>query len=190
VDIWLARHGETEWSKSGQHTGSTDLPLTPNGEEQARQLGTLLRGHRFEQVLTSPLTRAQETARSAGFGDRAQVSGLLREFDYGDYEGMTTKDIQLRRPGWELFRDGCPNGEAPEQVAVRMDELIGRLHADNPGDADILIFGHGHALRALATRYLHLAIAEAGVLRLDAGSLSILGHEHGHRALSLWNRPP
>jgi len=190
MEIWLARHGETEWSKSGQHTGSTDIPLTPEGAEQARRLGALLEGHRFEQVLTSPLTRARETARGAGFGDRAQVSDLLREFDYGGYEGRTTGEIQQARPGWELFRDGCPNGESPAQVAVRMDELIGKLHADNPSDVDILVFGHRHCLRALATRYLHLPIEEAGVLRLDAGSLSILGHEHGHRALSLWNRPP
>src|SRR5439155_11424965 len=105
-------------------------------------------------------------------------------------EGRTTGEIQQARPGWELFRDGCPNGESPAQVAVRMDELIGKLHADNPSDVDILVFGHGHCLRALATRYLHLPIEEAGVLRLDAGSLSILGHEHDHRALTLWNRPP
>ena len=190
MDVWLARHGETEWSLSGQHTGSTDIPLTPNGEEQARRLGSLLQGHRFEQILTSPLSRARETARLAGYGDSAQVSELLREFDYGDYEALTTKDIQRDRPGWELFRDGCPNGESPDQVAARMDELIERLHADNPSEADILIFGHGHALRALATRYLSLPIVEAGYLRLDAGSLSILGHEHDHRALALWNRPP
>jgi broad specificity phosphatase PhoE len=190
MDIWLVRHGETEWSKSGQHTGSTDIPLTPHGEEQATALGHLLQGHAFEHVLCSPLARARETARLAGFGDRVEVTDLLREFDYGDYEGVTTKDIQRNRPDWELFRDGCPNGESPDHVAARMDELLERLHQATAPEGDVVAFGHGHALRALATRYLHLPIVEAGYLRLDAGSLSILGHEHDHRALALWNRPP
>lgn len=183
TEIWLARHGATEWSRSGQHTGSTDLPLIADGEEEARKMAPRLAGIGFGTVMTSPLRRARETARLAGFPD-ARVNQLLLEVDYGEYEGVTTKNIQSERPQWELFRDGSPGGETPEQVAARMDQLLLDL-ADEP--QPVLLFGHGHCLRALATRYLGLDIWVAGLMALDAGSLSRLGEEHGHPALRLWN---
>jgi broad specificity phosphatase PhoE len=185
MEIWLARHGATEWSRSGQHTGSTDLPLIPEGEEQARAMAPRLAAIRFSTVWSSPLGRARETARLAGYPD-AEVSELMREVDYGEYEGLTTKQIHETRPEWELFRDGSPGGESPEQVAARMDQLLLDL-ADEPDP--ILLFAHGHCLRALATRYLGLPIWVAGLLRLDAGTLGTLGEEHGHVALKLWNEP-
>jgi len=184
MEIWLARHGATEWSRSGQHTGVTDLPLLPGGEEEARAIGDALRGHAFGRVLCSPMSRARETARLAGF-DQPEVTDLLREVDYGAYEGLTTAQIQADRPGWELFDDGSPAGQTPEQIAARADRLLTEI---GEPDRDVLLFGHGHILRALATRYLGLDIRVAGLLRLDAGSLSILGHEHDHHALKLWNR--
>ena len=182
-EIWLARHGATEWTVSKQHTGSTDLPLIPDGEEDARAMGRRLAGIEFATVMTSPLRRARETARLAGFPE-PRVNELLREVDYGEYEGVTTKDIQEQRPQWELFRDGSPGGETPDQIAARMDQLLLDL-ADEPGP--ILLFGHGHCLRGLAARYLGLEIWVAGLMALDAGSLSILGEEHDHPALRLWN---
>jgi broad specificity phosphatase PhoE len=185
MEIWLARHGATEWSRSGQHTGSTDLPLIPEGEEQARAMAPRLAAIRFSTVWSSPLGRARETARMAGYPD-AEVNELLREVDYGVYEGLTTKQVHETRPAWELFRDGSPGGESPEQVAARMDQLLLDL-ADEPDP--ILLFAHGHCLRALATRYLGLPIWVAGLLRLDAGTLGTLGEEHGHVALKLWNEP-
>jgi probable phosphoglycerate mutase len=182
-EIWLARHGATEWTVSKQHTGSTDLPLIPDGEEDARAMGRRLAGIEFATVMTSPLRRARETARLAGFPE-PRVNELLREVDYGEYEGVTTKDIQEQRPQWELFRDGSPGGETPDQIAARMDQLLLDL-ADEPGP--ILLFGHGHCLRGLAARYLGLEIWVAGLMALDAGSLSTLGEEHDHPALRLWN---
>jgi probable phosphoglycerate mutase len=184
MEIWLARHGATEWTVSKQHTGSTDLPLIPEGEEHARVLGRRLAAVEFGTVMTSPLTRARETARLAGF-PYARVNDLLREVDYGEYEGVTTQDIQRERPQWELFRDGAPGGETPEQIAARMDQLLLDLADESQ---PILLFGHGHCLRALATRYLGLDIWVAGLMALDAGSLSILGEEHHHPALRLWNQ--
>jgi broad specificity phosphatase PhoE len=184
VEIWLARHGATEWTQSGQHTGSTDVPLMAEGEEEARELGRRIGDHPFVRVLSSPLSRARETARLAGFGDRIEATGLLREYDYGKYEGLTTKEIQRDRPGWELFEDGAPSGETPQDISKRMDELLAFI---GDPDGDVLCFGHGHCLRALAVRYLDLPIKVAVLMRLDAGSLSILGHEHAHRALRLWN---
>jgi probable phosphoglycerate mutase len=184
VELWLVRHGATEWSRSGRHTSSTDLPLLADGEEDARRVGRRLAGHVFGRVFSSPLVRALETARAAGFGDRVETTDLLREFGYGDYEGLTTAEISEARPGWEVFRDGCPGGETPDAVAGRLDRFLA-LVGDQEGD--VLVFGHAHCLRALATRYVGQPIEVAGVLRLDAGSVSILGHEHDHRALLLWN---
>ncbi|MDP9340725.1 MAG: histidine phosphatase family protein [Actinomycetota bacterium] len=183
MDIWLARHGATAWSRSGQHTGVTDLPLLPDGEEEARAIGRRLDGHPFGRVLCSPLSRARETARLAGHPD-PEVTDLLREVDYGRYEGLTTKQIQADRPGWELFDDGSPGGETPEEIAERADRLLAEI---GEPDGDVLLFGHGHILRALAARYLGMEVRVAGLLRLDAGSLSTLGHEHDHHALNLWN---
>ncbi len=186
-DTWLVRHGETEWSRSARHTSVTDVPLTPLGERQAEAVGDRLRGHAFVRVLTSPMARAADTARAAGFGDRAEVSELLAEYRYGAYEGRTTADIVAERPGWELFRDGCPAGESPQDVSARMDAL---LEAIAGAAGDVLLFGHGHSLRALAVTYLGLDIVVAGALRLDAGTVSILGQEHGHPAIALWNERP
>jgi broad specificity phosphatase PhoE len=184
VEIWLARHGATEWSRSGQHTGVTDLPLIPEGEEEARALGRRIGDHAFVRVLSSPLQRARETARLAGFGDRIELTDLLLEVDYGEYEGVTTEDIQRNHPGWEVFVDGSPGGETPQQVAARAERLLDLV---GEPDGDVLCFGHGHILRAVAARYLGLDIEVGGLLKLDSGSLSILGHEHDHRALRLWN---
>jgi broad specificity phosphatase PhoE len=183
MEVWLARHGATEWTRSKQHTGSTDLPLIPDGEDEARAMAPRLAGIEFGTVMTSPLRRARDTARLAGFPD-ARVNELLQEVDYGEYEGRTTEEIQRERPGWELFRDGSPGGESPEQVAARMDRLLLGL-ADERGP--ILLFAHGHCLRALTARYLGLSISLAALMALDAGSLSTLGEEHDHPALRLWN---
>ena len=183
MEIWLARHGATEWSRSGQHTGVTDLPLLADGEEEARAIGGRLAGHTFARVLSSPLARARDTARLAGC-PQPEVTDLLREVDYGHYEGLTTAQIQAERPGWELFDDGSTGGETPEQIAARADRLLSEI---GEPEGDVLLFGHGHILRALAARYLELEVRVAGLLRLDAGSLSILGHEHDHHALKLWN---
>jgi broad specificity phosphatase PhoE len=189
MDIWLARHGATEWSVSGRHTGTTDLPLGSDGERQARALGAWIGDHPFVRVLSSPLLRARQTARVSGFDDnRVDVTPLLSEVDYGEYEGTTTADILATRPGWELFRDGSPAGEAPQEIAARAGRLLAVI--GHPG-GDVLLFGHGHMLRALAAVYLGLEIEAAGLLRLDAGTISVLGREHGHPALALWNlRPP
>jgi broad specificity phosphatase PhoE len=183
--LWLARHGETQWSLSGRHTGVTDVPLTANGAQQARALGTMIGDHSFSRVLSSPLARALDTARLAGFADRVEVSDMLREYDYGAYEGRTTADIQIERPGWDLFRDGCPGGESPDEVATRMGRFLAQLGG---AGGDVLLFGHGHSLRALAATYLDSPIGLADRLSLGAGSLSILGHEHGLAAIALWNR--
>lgn len=183
--LWLVRHGETEWSLSGQHTGSTDIPLAPEGELRAKAIGHLLAGRRFDHVRSSPMVRARRTAELAGFGDRAQASELLREYDYGDFEARTTAEIWQTHPGWELFRDGCPSGESPEQMSARMDGLceeIGTL------EGNVLLFGHGHCFRALAVRYLGLSIRAAAQMRLDAGSVSILSMERDGPTVVLWNR--
>jgi len=179
----MARHGATEWSRSGRHTGVTDLPLLGDGEQEARAMGRRLEGRAFGRVLSSPLTRAKDTARLAGH-PQPEVTDLLREVDYGRYEGLTTSDIQAERPGWELFDDGSPEGETPNQIASRADRLLAEI-GEPPGE--VLLFGHGHILRAVAARYLGLDVRVAGLMRLDAGSLSVLGHEHDHRALKLWN---
>jgi broad specificity phosphatase PhoE len=187
--LWLVRHGETEWSNSGQHTSSTDLPLTPDGELQAVAIGKLLAGRTFDHVLSSPRQRAVDTARFAGFGDRIRVSEALVEVDYGEYEGLTTAQIWERDPGWELFRDGSPGGESPEQVRERIDAFLAEV--DGLG-TNVLLFGHGHCFRSIAARYVGLPITAATRLRLDAGSVSILGHERDGPSILLWNRgvPP
>src|SRR4051812_45769970 len=151
--VYLARHGETEWSLSGQHTGLTDLPLTERGERNARQLGNRLRGLSFSKVFSSPLKRAFQTSRLAGFGDRAEVLQDLVEWNYGDYEGRRTAEIQAERPDWRLFRDGCPNGETAEQVGRRADRVIARLR---DVEQNVLLFSSGHFLRVFAARWLGL----------------------------------
>jgi len=183
--LWLVRHGETEWSLSGRHTGSTDVPLTPEGEVQAKAIGHLLAGRRFDHVLSSPMARARRTAELAGFGDRVLASDALREVDYGGFEGRTTDEIWQIHPGWQLFRDGCPSGESPDQVAARVDRFRDQL---STLAGRVLLFGHGHCLRALAVRYLGLSIHTAAQMRLDTGSVSILTMERDGPTLALWNR--
>jgi len=173
--VFLARHGETAWSLSGQHTGLTDLPLTDRGERDARNLGERLRGTKFARVLTSPLQRAVETCELAGFGNVAQVEPDLVEWDYGKYEGLTSAQIYSVRPDWDLFSDGCPGGETPQQVASRADRVIDRVRRTS---GDVLLFSSGHFLRIFAARWLGLEPAAARFFLLGTASLSALGYEH------------
>jgi broad specificity phosphatase PhoE len=184
--VWLARHGQTAWSLSGQHTGLTDLPLTPAGEANARRLGERLRVQCFERVFSSPLQRAQRTCELAGFGTRAERDARLVEWDYGDYEGSTSTQIHAARPGWMLFRDGCPGGETVAQAAARADSVIATLRS-RPGD--VLLFSSGHFLRLLAARWLGLPPAEGARFALDTASLGTLGYEHTlhEPVIRLWN---
>lgn len=185
-DVFVVRHGETAWSLSGQHTGLTDIPLTERGEDNARRVQKRLAGHDFVEVLTSPLQRARKTCELAGLGHVAQVDPDLAEWDYGDYEGRKTVDIRKERPGWFLFRDGCPGGESLDDVAARADRLITRLRANHGRQ---IVFSHGHFSRILAARWLGLAPDRAMHLVLSTASLSILGYEHNldEPALLLWN---
>jgi probable phosphoglycerate mutase len=184
--IYVARHGETAWSLSGQHTGLTDLPLTENGERNARALGQRLKGHTFARVFTSPLQRARRTCELAGFGNVAAVDRELVEWNYGDYEGLTSADIHKKRPDWQLFRDGCPGGESVAEVGARADRVLTRLKAI---DGDVLIFSSGHISRVLGARWIGLEPAGGKLLLLSTASLSILGYEHGKGdpVLRLWN---
>ncbi len=184
--VYLARHGETAWSLSGQHTGLTNLPLTDRGERNARALSTRLQGVTFAQVLTSPLQRAARTCALAGFGDCAEVDRNLLEWNYGDYEGRRTVEIRSERPGWHLFRDGCPGGESPEQVGARADQVIHRVRA---ASGDVLLFSSGHFLRVLAARWLGLEAEEGRLFLLSTASLSALGYEGSlsQPVIRFWN---
>jgi probable phosphoglycerate mutase len=184
--IYLARHGETAWSLSGQHTGLTDIPLTSHGEANARSLGQRLQGTRFAKVLTSPLQRAKRTCELAGFGAQAEIDHELMEWNYGDYEGQRTADIRKQRPDWFLFRDGCPGGESVQAIAARADRLIERLRALG---GDVLLFSHGHFLRVPGARWLGLPAGDGRLLLLTTASLSIMGYEHNRNepVLRLWN---
>lgn len=188
--LFLARHGETAWSLSGQHTGLTDLPLTDSGERDARRLGQRLgersRSAAFVEVWTSPLQRAARTCELAGFGAQAEADADLVEWDYGDFEGLTGAQIQAVEPGWSLFRDGCPGGESPAQVAARADRVIARVRTL---DADVLLFSSAHLLRMLAARWLALPPSGGALLVLGTASLSVLGYEHHRRepVLRAWN---
>ncbi|MGE5344960.1 MAG: histidine phosphatase family protein [Acidithiobacillales bacterium] len=184
--LYLARHGETAWSLMRQHTGLTDLPLTERGERNARRLGERLSGLRFAKVFTSPLKRAIRTCELAGFGPVAEIDRDLVEWNYGDYEGQTTEKIHEARPDWELFRDGCPGGETPQEVGLRADRVVGRIRA---ACADVLLFSSGHFLRVLAARWLGLPASGGRLLVLDTASLSALGYEHtiSGPAIRLWN---
>jgi broad specificity phosphatase PhoE len=184
VELYLVRHGETKWSRARRHTGRTDVPLSPAGEAEARALGAHLDGLEVDRVLASPLQRATTTARLAGFGERLETTRALLEFDYGDYEGLTTPQIRADRPGWDLFRDGCPGGETAGAVAERARRLVAELAG---GDGRVLLFGHGHQLRILATCYLDLAPDAARHLFLGTASVSVLGREHDWPAVLLWN---
>jgi broad specificity phosphatase PhoE len=188
--LWLVRHGETEWSASGRHTGTTDVPLTEKGQAQAKALGALVTelrdGRRFARVLTSPMGRAIETCRLAGYADDAETTDDLCEWDYGEYEGRKTVDIRTERPGWTLFDDGVPNGETAAQVGARADRVIAAT-ADAGGD--VALFAHGHILRVLAARWLDFAPEDGRRFGLDTATLSVLGHEREVRVLRLWNQP-
>jgi broad specificity phosphatase PhoE len=184
VHLWLVRHGETEWSATGQHTGRTDLPLTLEGKLHARQIGGFLNGRGFDLVLTSPLQRALETCRLAGYGESAIIDANLREWDYGEYEGRTTPEIQIERPGWSLWSDGVIAGERIEQVATRAQKVIDRAAASS-GDA--LLFAHGHILRVLAACWLGLPPENGRLFALGTASVSVLGYERHTRVITQWN---
>lgn len=186
LDVYLIRHGATEWTHTGQHTGSTDLPLLPEGEEQARRLGELLRRVRFHAVWSSDLQRALRTAELAGF-EHPAVTPLLREFDYGEYEGVTTDEIQRERPGWELFRDGSPGGERPDQAAARarafLDGLVGV-------EGTVAVFSHGHFMRVLALVWLDQDVSMGAHLGLDASAIGVLRRSGRGRLIQRWNWVP
>jgi broad specificity phosphatase PhoE len=184
--IYLVRHCETAWSLSGQHTGMTDLALTARGEERARGLEARLHGLSFARVLSSPLQRARRTCELAGFSSNAVLDPDLVEWNYGDYEGLTTAEIQRVRPGWVVFRDGCPGGESVAQLTARVDRVVSRLRALA---GSVLIFSSGHLLRALAARWLGLSIELGGALALDPGAICMLGDDHGgaDSVIRLWN---
>lgn len=186
-EVYVFRHGETEWSRSGQHTGRTDLPLTPRGEVDALALAGRLQGIDFAHVFTSPRQRARRTCELAGLGAAAQVEADLAEWDYGDYEGRKSAEILAGRPGWLIFRDGAPGGESPAEVAARADRLIARLRAL---EGRIALVTHGHFGRVLAVRWLGLPVSEARYFLLGTGSISILGYEHNNAAepaIVRWN---
>jgi broad specificity phosphatase PhoE len=184
VVIVLVRHGPTEWSVSGRHTGATDIPLTDAGRETAALLRERLARYEFTTVLVSPLRRARDTAELAGLGDRAQVEPDLREYDYGDYEGLTTHEIREQRPGWYLWRDGVPDGETPEEVGERADRVIARALA---GGGDAALFGHGHILRVIGARWIELHASYAGHLALGTAAVCELDLEREQRVIALWN---
>lgn len=186
-EVVLVRHGETEWSKSGQHTGRTDIPLTEAGRRQAELLREALRDRRFAVVLTSPLQRASETARLAGYGDVALARDDLMEWDYGAYEGLKTVDIRKDEPGWTLWRVGVPEGETAEEVGRRADRAIEESRA---ADGDVLLFAHGHVLRVLAARWVGLAPSEGRLLALDPATISVLAYERETSVIRVWNARP
>ena len=185
-ELYLARHGETAWSLTGQHTGLTDLPLTERGERNARNLGPRLAGLTFAKVFTSPLQRATRTCELAGFAAPAEVDRDLVEWNYGDYEGLRTAEIHDKRPEWQLFRDGCPGGESPDQIGARADRVLSRVRAVS---GDVLIFSSGHFLRVLAARWLGLEPVNGRLFMLKTASLSALGYENelSQPVISLWD---
>jgi broad specificity phosphatase PhoE len=184
MNIWLIRHGETEWSLSGAHTGRTDLPLTASGEKKAERIRDVLAGHSFALVLTSPLERARRTCEIAGLGAQAQLDPNLMEWDYGDYEGRTTEEIRAERRGWLLFRDGVPNGETVAQVGARALDVIDRALRS---DGDVALFAHGHILRILTACWLELPSEDGKLFRLDTAGIGVLGFEHETRVILRWN---
>ena len=182
-DVWLVRHGETEWSRDGRHTSVTDVPLTERGIEAAREAGRRLASHPFSLVLTSPRARARRTAELAGFPD-AVVDDDLAEWAYGRYEGITTAEIRETAPGWTVWTQPAPGGEAAEHVHARVDRVIARAHA---ADGDVLLFGHSHCLRALTARWLGLAVADGRLFRLETATISVLGYERETPVVARWN---
>jgi len=184
--VYVIRHGETEWRLSGQHTGITDIPLTENGRKGAKVLQPFLTKQSFVLVLTSPLQRAKETCELSGLGDHAEVEPNLMEWNYGDYEGLTSAQIHETAPGWIVFNDGAPGGETPNQVAVRADRVITRVRS---AKGDVALFAHGHILRALVARWLDLPATAGRNFLLDTGTLNILSYYRGYPAIQTWNAP-
>ena len=185
--LYLARHGDTAWTESHQHTGRTDLPLNARGEQHARQLGERVRPFSFRRIFSSPLQRATKTCELAGFGARVELDHDLIEWDYGRFEGKRTSDILRERPGWELYHDGCPDGESPEDVAARADRFLARIRGV---DGDVLAFSSGHIIRMIAARWLGLPPAAGRFFFCEPASLGVLGYEHDSRAapvIRLWN---
>jgi broad specificity phosphatase PhoE len=187
--LLLARHGQTEWSLSGQHTGRTDIPLLEEGRRGAKLLGERLHRPPFDglegtEIRTSPLSRASDTCALAGFGDRATPWDALLEWDYGEYEGMTPAEIRAARPDWLIWRDGAPGGESPEDVAARADEVVDRVRGR---DGDVLVFAHGHILRAVTARWLGQPLTFGAQILLKPATISVLGWAHGTPALETWN---
>jgi broad specificity phosphatase PhoE len=185
-EVVLVRHGETDWSAQKRHTGRTDVPLNPAGRREAERLGRTLSGRSFALVLTSPLERAAETCRLAGFGDEAQPRDELMEWDYGEYEGRTTVDIRRDVAGWTIWSHGAAGGESPELVGARADRVLDEVRA---ASGDTLLFSHGHFLRVLAARWLDLVPSEGRLFALDPATLSVLGHEREQPVLQTWNQP-
>jgi broad specificity phosphatase PhoE len=182
-DVWLVRHGQTEWSATGKHTGTTDVPLTAEGEAAARELAPRLDKETFARVLTSPLQRARRTAELAGFPDAEEERDLV-EWSYGDYEGITTEEIRETVPGWTVWTHATPGGETADEVTARLDRVVARCRAT---DGDVLLVGHGHALRGLAARWLGLPVTDGRLLKLDTGTVSVLGHERENSVVLHWN---
>jgi broad specificity phosphatase PhoE len=186
VNVFAIRHGETAWSLSGQHTGTTDIPLTDNGRRLAERLRPVLAKETFALVLVSPMRRARETCDLAGLGDKAVIDRNLMEWDYGQYEGLTRRQINAVAPNWLIFRDGCPGGEAPEQVGDRVDRVIVRVRA---AQGDCALFAHGHLLRVFGARWLGLPAGGGQHFTLGTGTVSVLGHYHDSPAIRIWNSP-
>lgn len=186
-EVFLVRHGETQWSRSGQHTGVTDLPLTENGRRLAERLRPALARHSYVLVLSSPLQRARTTCELAGFGAQAQLETDLAEWNYGAYEGLTSDEIHARRPGWMVFQDGAPDGESPDEISARVDRVLAHIRA---AGGDVLVFAHGHVLRVLAARWLGLPARDGRHFLLDTGTLCVLGWYREVPAVRLWNVPP
>jgi broad specificity phosphatase PhoE len=186
MEIILARHGETEWSRDLKHTGRSDIPLTENGRAEAHELRPALAGRSFVRVISSPLERALETCRLAGLGEKVELSDDLLEWDYGDYEGITTAEIHQERPDWYLWRDGCPGGETAPEVGARVDRVIAQLRSL---EGDAALFSHGHVLRVLTARWLKLGPESGALFKLDTGTLSSLGYERKTPVITRWNSP-
>ena len=186
MNVFAIRHGETAWSLNGRHTGTTDIPLTDNGRRLAERMRPALAREAFALVLCSPMQRSRETCALTGLGDKAVIDADLAEWNYGQYEGLTPKQIQERRPGWLIFRDGCPGGESPEQVGVRVDRVIERARA---AQGDVALFAHGHVLRVLAARWIGQPAGSGQHFLLDTGTLCILGYYHDIPAVKVWNGP-
>jgi broad specificity phosphatase PhoE len=188
TELWLVRHGETEWSLSGAHTSRTDIPLTEHGRQRAVELRDYLKGTQFEAVFVSPMQRARETCAIAGFGDVAKVNGGLKEWDYGVYEGKTTKEIQAEILGWSVWKNEIFDGETVEHVGVRADGVIAQALAAAPGGGNVALFAHAHILRILAARWMGLDARDGALLALGTGSVSVLGWERETRVIQSWNR--